>query len=260
MNFIILIFITFASFASADQVDSYISYIDEKPGEETLFLLQNGQVLRGKNLHKIDQGNRYSFIHRDGVILSAKKLDETKTETLENPDQEFEPTLIESMERARGLFTDMKSIQVESQCFNRATVWTHQWFYENKINSFKSWIFFTRKYIREYQFKWWFHVAPSLDVLENGIIKEKIMDKKYASGPLDPRAWTNIFMKNKVPCRRINNYLDYAHYPESTSCFILRSNMFYHQPVDIELFNSFGISKNSFDQNEIATALSDTET
>jgi hypothetical protein len=258
MKMLILSLLYFCStFASENSLEDTIVYIDELPKKETLLFLGNGQILRTKPGHSFKTSTHYFIKHIDGTVVYSKEIAKIKKLSFQKIFIQFDPTVIGSTQAAREIFNNMKPIQNESQCYNRATVWSFEWFNQQNINSYKSWIFFTRKYIRQYQFKWWFHVAPSLDVEDEGVIKEKIMDKKYASTPLDPRSWTNIFMKNKAPCRRINNYFDYSHYPESADCFILRTNMYYHQPVDIEFYNEFGIARNSFDQIELKNAYED---
>jgi len=258
MKMLILGLLYFSStFASENSLKETIVIIDELPKKETLLYLGNGQVLRTKPKNSFKTGRHYLIKHIDRKVIYSKEIPLIKRLSFQKNFFDFEPTVIGSTQAAREIFNNMKPIQNESQCYNRATVWSFEWFNQQNINSYKSWIFFTRKYIRQYQFKWWFHVAPSLDIQDEGAIKEKIMDKKYASAPLDPRSWTNIFMKNKAPCRKINNYFDYSHYPESADCFILRTNMYYHQPVDIEYFNEFGIARNSFDQMELNNAYED---
>lgn len=167
----------------------------------------------------------------------------------------FSPTVIESVDVAKNYFRDARYVSKDSQCYNRAHIWSYEWFLKHNVNSNKTWVFFTRRYIRKFKFEWWFHVSPSVAVREkDGVIREKIMDVKYARGPINLKQWTDIFMLDDANCPMVKTYSDYANYPESGSCYTMRSSMFYYQPYDIESKETWGTSKNNWFDVEIKAA------
>jgi hypothetical protein len=158
----------------------------------------------------------------------------------------FVPSILKDMDEARTLFYESRSeAKEESQCFNRAHVWTYEWRTKRNVYSSKVWLFFTRKYIRKNKFEWWFHVAPMVHVVHQGEVKERVMDIKYsrANGPVKLKQWTNIFMRDSAECPVVQKYTDHADYPESGSCFVMKSSMYYYQPVDLEQKDLSGFSK-----------------
>ena len=46
-----------------------------------------------------------------------------------------------------------------SQCYDKAHYWSYEWSRQN-LSLGKMFLFFTESYIRRYNYKWWFHVAP----------------------------------------------------------------------------------------------------
>ena len=170
----------------------------------------------------------------------------------------YEPTIVESLEAAKTYFEESRAVGRTSQCFNRAHVWSFEWFKNHGVLSNKSWVFFTRRYIREYEYNWWFHVAPSIAVQEGDVVREKVMDKEFSSRPLNTKEWTDIFMRDKANCPRVQKYSDYANYPESESCFLVRSSMFFHQPFDLETYDTHGIFKANWVDEDLKQAYLET--
>lgn len=184
----------------------------------------------------------------------SKKQNEKIIPSKHNAEETYIPSILGNLEWAQLYFRESRLNTKDSQCYNRAHVWTHDWRQKHKFFSSKVWIFFTRKYIREFDFEWWFHVAPYVHVVIDGAIKERIMDIKYARGPLNSRQWSNIFMRNDAPCPTVNKYSDQANYPEAGHCFLMKSSMYYYQPVDLELLELKGIQKNYWIPTEVKQA------
>ena len=263
------IFISVTSYASS-QVESQIHDIDYgKPGEETLVFLKSGQVVRlksseTKTIQDLEQAKRTQKWlefeindHREIENYEALPFSSSKTKNffpLHLLDEDFVPTVVENSELLKTYFHEAKYVNKESQCYNRAHIWSYEWFTKNAINSNKTWLFFTRKYIRKFKFEWWFHVSPSIRVMEDGVLKEKVMDVKYTRGPVDLKNWTDIFMRDDANCSMVKTYSDYANYPESGSCFTMRSSMYHYQPVDIESKETWGTTKASWYDTEIKQA------
>lgn len=170
----------------------------------------------------------------------------------------YTPSILKNIDDAKKLFKESRAnARAESQCFNRAHVWSYEWRKKHNLYSSKAWIFFTKKYIRKYKFEWWFHVAPMVYVVQDGEVKERIMDIKYSKGPLKLKQWTDIFMRDSAHCRVVQKYTDQANYPESGSCFVMKSSMYYYQPVDLELLEILGQEKTRWLEPEVRHAYLD---
>lgn len=170
----------------------------------------------------------------------------------------FKPSILMSMDQARAFFYEARNnARQESQCYNRAHVWSYEWRIKNNLYSSKAWLFFTRKFIRKYKFEWWFHVAPMIHVVTDGQVKERIMDIKYAKGPLKLKNWTDIFLRDNADCPVVEKYSDQANFPESGSCFVMKSSMYYYQPVDLEKKEMIGEEKSRWHRPEVEHAYLD---
>jgi hypothetical protein len=239
-----------------------------KDGEEDLVLLTNGQVLKlspgpQKSLMDIEFARKAeSKIH---ITFDDKRLiQDVRLLPQERPSLEpqtstyiYTPTIIPDMILARQYFHEARYNSKESQCFNRAHVWAYEWFLKHQLYSNKTWLFFTRKYIRKFAFEWWFHVAPSVVVMENDQPRHKIMDIKYSRQPQDIKRWTDIFMRNDATCPMVKTYSDYANYPETGWCYTMRTSMFYFQPFDVEVMETWGIQKANWFEPEIKQSFKD---
>ncbi len=158
-------------------------------------------------------------------------------------------------ELAKQAFSEMRHpSKEETQCFNRAMVWTYEMRVKHNIYSKKIYIFFTRNYIRRYNFDWWFHVSPMVNMIVDGQIKERTLDKKYSSGPLEIQKWANIFLSDDAKCPYVHTYSDHASYPEAGSCFFQKAPMYYYQPVDLEFLEKFGSVKNRWLESDVRAA------
>lgn len=172
-----------------------------------------------------------------------------------DPDEPFVPSILKDMDQARSFFyrarTDAKPV---SQCFNRAHIWSYEWRIKDNLYSSKAWVFFTRRFIRKHKFEWWFHVAPMVHVAIDGEVKERIMDIKYTKGPVKLKQWTNIFMRDSADCPVVQKYSDQADFPESGSCFVMKSSMYYHQPIDLEILEVEQVEKKKWVPAEVRHA------
>lgn len=263
------VFLSFSANASYN-VKAQIHDVDHgNSNEETLVMLTSGQVVRIKDKenksindfeYAKDSHQWFEFTLSDkndieSYTLSSSPLLKEKRLTSFQPLYEtYVPTVIENIELVKTYFHESKYVNKESQCYNRAHIWTYEWFNKYAINSNKTWLFFTRKYIRKFKFDWWFHVSPSVRVMEDGILKEKIMDVKYARGPIDLKSWTDIFMRDDANCPVVKTYSEYANYPESGSCFTLKTSMYHYQPVDIESSENWGTIKANWYDTEVKQA------
>lgn len=167
------------------------------------------------------------------------------------------PSVLNSLAMAQMFFKEARYKDKESQCFNRAHVWSYEWKKKYNVNTSKLFIFFTPRYIREHDFHWWFHVAPLVHVAIPPDIKERVMDRKYQSGPVSIREWIDTFMEKGTSCRTVKTYSEYANYPESGDCFLIRADMYTYWPLDLELLELNGIRKTSWIEEELKQAYLD---
>jgi hypothetical protein len=167
----------------------------------------------------------------------------------------YVPSILPALDVARRYFSEARrSYTPDSQCYDRAHVWAYDW-RRQQIYSSKTWIFFTRRYIRMNKFDWWFHVAPSVHVVIDGKVRERVMDIKYAQGPIALKEWTDIFIRNNTPCPVVERYRDQADFPESGSCFVMKSSMYYYRPLDLEFFDLTGTPRERWQPDEVRSAL-----
>lgn len=192
------------------------------------------------------------------LLKIQKDLNKNILQKASKDNSGFQPSILKNMDQARSFFQEARTnARQESECFNRAHAWAYEWRINHQLYSSKTWLFFTRRYIRKYKFDWWFHVAPSVHVIDSGEVKEKIMDIKYAKGPIRLKTWTDIFLRNRADCPVVEKYTDHANYPESGSCFVMKSSMYYYQPIDLELLEMTGDIKQRWIETEVRNAFQD---
>lgn len=253
------------------QVATQIYDIDYGTGDEdTLVLLNTGQVAKvPKNNSKIlnnlstakNAKHSYNFtLDDDRNIIAVSEIEGPQiTETLppevSNQKSTYIPTTIASMDVAKKYFKSARYNSKDSQCFNRAMVWSYEWWRNHSLKSNKILIYFTRTYIRRYNFEWWFHIAPYVHVMdENGKVVERVMDRKYSSGPRTFKQWTDIFMQKDPECPVITKFSDYADYPYTGQCYLQRTHMYTYQPADLQMYEAWDYSKDKFLMEEVRGA------
>lgn len=165
-----------------------------------------------------------------------------------------------SRQNATNIFYTMRQdTKSKSQCYNRAHVWSWEMYNQHTINgrrvqAGKIWMFFTKKYIREYNYKWWFHISPYLK--SNG--KELIMDRKFSRAPLTERQWTDTFIQSRTHCPRVTRYSDQSNNQYSGHCFVMKTSVHYWQPWNIEKAESQeGFIKSNWSPGEVQSAYND---
>lgn len=243
-----LLFLSFSANARIS-LNAEIHDIDYGVGKENPFLLlKSGEVVWVKkaDLPAIEAQFAAEFKTISGRDnFSYDKLDF---------DDPYVPTIIEDLNLAKSYFQGTREVDGSTQCFNRAHIWSYELFKHHQVLSNKTFVFFTRRYIRKYNHQWWFHVAPSVVVNEEGVLRERVMDKTFAKGPLTVKKWTDIFLKDHAHCPRVEKYSDYANYPESGSCFTMRSSMHYYQPFDLESQETWNTVKPDWYESDLKQA------
>ena len=269
------LFLIFSLSVFADtQIKTQIHDIDVGMGQDVpLIFLTSGHVVSypfGKKteMDQLREGlqKKLWFLFTINEKREIIEIQEDSSPSIQNDAPEksinfsetFSPSILKSMDEAQTVFTEARrNARQESQCFNRAHVWSYEWRTKRNLYSSKAWVFFTRKYIRKYKFEWWFHVAPMVHVVHDGEVKERVMDIKYSKGPLKLKQWTDIFMRDSAHCRVVDKYSDQANFPESGSCFVMKSSMYYYQPIDLELLEVLGQEKTKWLEPEVRHAFMD---
>ena len=268
INWFTFLLFLFPMFASASYT-SRIYDIDNgsKDTDDVLILLETGEVLKLKKENKLLVSSLFSektlkqqynfqtdtnrFITK--ISKSAAKSEEMLDEAISffSP---YVPTTVASMEVAQNYHRSARHSPKNSQCFNRAHIWSYEWWKNHSLRSMKILIFFTRNYIRKYNFEWWFHIAPYIHVMDNGKVVERVMDVKYTRRPVSFKEWTDIFMRNNASCPVITKYSEYADYPYHGDCYIFRTNMYTYQPADLQMNEAWGYTKSQFLMDEVKGA------
>lgn len=217
------------------------------------------ELLHTSNLEDV-LGNR-NIVSK--IIIQSEKSSFQKTTNTPNQKDNYDPTLlmstyitdVDTFEQANQLFKTMRTrMRRKSQCYNRAHVWAwelHRNFIEDqRVQVGKMWLFFTKKYIRNYNYKWWFHITPYLN--NNG--KALAMDRSYTRGPVETKQWTDIFIQSRENCTEVNRYTDYENFQNSGDCFIIKTSVHYWQPWHIENLEKKGQSREDWQQFELKKA------
>ena len=253
------------------EISTQIYDIDYASGDQkdNLVLLNTGQVAKipsGKSfiLNQLTAGKNknqtYNFtLDADRYIVRAEETEEIQlpvdsAEAISDEKYTYVPTTIASMDVAKKYFKEARYNPKDSQCFNRAMVWTYEWWRNHSLKSNKILIFFTRTYIRRYNFEWWFHIAPYVHVMDQGKVVERVMDVKYSSGPRKFQEWTDIFVNKDPVCPLITKFSEYADYPYTGDCYIIRTNMYTYQPADLQMNEAWNYTKTKFLMNEVRQA------
>lgn len=273
--FVLWSLICFHVFADS-KIETSIIDIDfgQKSGDETLVFLQSGLVAKIRPSSKF---NILELLHRKKIssenpvyqISYDKNRFITNIEEINSNSRQYNqvnlskdlnaqyiPTTIESMNVAKNYFRGARrSWKEETQCFNRAMVWSYEWWLKHSLKSNKILVFFSRNFIRRFNFEWWFHIAPYVHVKDGDAVVERVMDVKYSSGPISFQRWTDIFTRGrKYVCPMITKYSEYADFPYTGECYLYRTNMYTYQPADLAMMEAWNYQKDNFIFEEVKGA------
>jgi hypothetical protein len=153
----------------------------------------------------------------------------------------------------QGIFNYWKSFRLRrgSQCFHRAYYWAHQLWRQTGVASNKVFMFFTGRYIRRFNYHWWFHVAPFVHD-ESG--HEVVLDPTFMSGPVPMQEWTNNFLRNDPVCPVVKHYLGHHAQMREEWCYVVKTSMRDYHPNTIEQSNRTGIRVRRWDPGWLANA------
>lgn len=192
--------------------------------------------------------------HLKGVQLINHSENENLSGETVFSEASFTPTEL-SMDEARSIFSVLDgNTKRKSQCFNRAHGWAYDMWTQKRVNSMKMFIFFTRKYIEEFKYNWWFHVAPYVHVKTPAGVEERLMDRTFSEGPDKVKDWTDMFVRPKPHCPVVDKYTDFYNNQWSSYCYLIKANMYYRSPKDLERLEKEGRQELNWNQAEIREA------
>jgi hypothetical protein len=249
----------------------------EVPGQDHLVMLSNdGRVgfLSPSNLEilqtllmGVPQNTEFAVtLDANHYITAVKALTSPKPEAASSSQafhpldvaENYTPTLVANDQVLNAIFAELNpNWSSDTQCYDKAEVWSYEEFNKRNLHSKKVFLFFTSKYIREFRYQWWFHVSPFVLVNENGVTHEKVIDETFLATPTDIDTWTQIFMQPKMPCPSVDHYSDYANHQNESYCYVIKTSMYFWQPKDIQALESGTPAKTSFPAFDVKTAYSD---
>lgn len=267
---------------AATTITSQIHDVDHgnQMGDEVLVFLTSGNVVKvsPSNLGMLEtfqdskgSDNWFTFTIDDKRYIKKMKEVESPYKSLPANDQKmlqididpyeqpYTPTTLPSMQKAKQYIAESRhpiTTRV-TQCFNRAMIWTYEWWKKHSMRSQKVFVFWPKAYVRKYGHEWWFHVAPYAHVMDtDGVVKERVMDVKWISYPIEFQKWHDYHAPKDVKCRVVEKYSDFANYPwDADRCYFIRTHMYTWQPQDLELYESWDTyTKRAFNMDEVRSA------
>lgn len=262
--FLFLTLLSISSLALAERFKDRIHSVSlAKSGQEHLLYLESGRVVF------FDSGEAPYFdpsdfkagemveleVDEDLNLISITTLVSEPAEddfTMKLEDHAADPTILPDYATAKKIFNGMnRSYKRNTECSDRAHVWSYEEWKKHGLISNKVFLFFTNTYIRRYRFKWWFHVSPYTLLRENGGVVEHVMDRKYTGYPYHMKQWTDVFIRSKKTCPEKT----YAHYRANKNgpehCFIVKTSMYYRLPYHVRMMEDHGVIKSSFSTSEV---------
>lgn len=257
--------ILFVQAASADRMETRIHKIEysDTPKYPHLLLLENGRVA---TVSAEDKSQLQSFenarssqaimeieVSDDNRLLSVASLGDSARENFGDPVPlgeavNYDPTNLSSISEAQSIFYRMNGRhQRNSQCYNRAHIWAYEEWKRTNFQSVKLFMFFTKRYIWDYNYRWWFHVTPLTYV--NGT--PMTLDRTFSRGPLSIKDWTLDFIYSQRDCPIVSKYSQYENNQQTEHCYLIPATMYFWQPRDLDHYEKTGEEKKSFIRSEI---------
>lgn len=263
--FFLIIFSLLYSSAYAEKMKTRI--VNVEPSDDGLhphlLLLENGRVATVKTDEKkalelyrssndwleIEVNKKNELIGISTIPAPVKAVeDEAFLENEKLPKSEYNPTHLSSMSEAQTIFGRMnRQHQRQSQCYNRAHVWAYEEFKRSGLQSIKLFMFFTKRYIWDYNYGWWFHVTPMTYVADQAVT----LDRTFTRSPLSVKNWTLNFIRSRRDCPMVTKYSDYSQHQETEHCYLIPATMYFWQPRDLDQFERTGAQKTEFIKSEV---------
>ena len=244
----------------------------EETQTETMLFLNNGEIveIENTNTELIDLAreahtNQYGIeiskishnLETPDLVSSIKLIprypqaaNTQKDRRIQDPLYSANLSQFSTYDQAQSLMDTFNgSTDDDSQCYNRAHMWTYEAAVVHGENLGKLWIFFTRRYIREYRYKWWFHVSPYAEVNDGN--ERYVLDRGFTMVPYNVTNWKNLFMKNQANCPVVERYSDYEDNQRSQYCYLIYSSQFYWQPQHLERLENRNQIQNRYNESDL---------
>ncbi len=242
MSVNVLILLFFSSMAHALPSSTTMVALDTAPGEAPLVYLSDGSV------QEVPPGSE-EWIQRQIVSTGEHGYG-----VLSESPIAYESDVLDEGLMHRWFKAMNRKTRYRAQCYNRAHVWAYEADRDLDIRSEKLFMFFSSRYIREYRYRWWFHVAPLTRVITPQGPEERVMDPGFFKQPVTVKDWSDDFIKPKTPCKRVSRYSDYASVQHTEYCYFMVAPMYMWQPKDLEAVDRGEPVKDRFLPFDIETA------
>ena len=228
-------------------------------------LVETLEIAEKNNLEveiEIEKGVEFELLNKLEMITSAKLIGRTSRKSLSNnisvdPISGYEPTDLETLENATNIFDSLeKDYQNKSQCYNRAYIWSRRMEKRFGVKSMKIFIFYTQKYRNEVSGKWWFHVAPMVNV--SG--QYYAFDRRFSKAPETAREWEKHFTKGikdkNYDCLKMNNIETFYDKSNTWSefCNIQYTNMYFWGPRELKKAAKEGLMQTGWTNRKLKIA------
>lgn len=263
--FVSLLTLGLSGVVSADNFSSTVHSIDFGQGKEPhLVRFNNGRVgflegHRSKLLEVLQSPDKSHVLNvktnskNNIYAVTAADYSSAEDDEYQFVGEEYEPSIVKNTNAALKAFNSMrKDYTSKGECYNRAHIWTVEAQKKQNLNLMKIFMFFTERYIRKYKYHWWFHVTPMVYV---GSTKSpRTLDRRYTTGPRQVKTWSDIFIKSKKSCKRVEKFDDFYMNQKSQDCYHIHTSMYYVIPRDIEKRDLTGIEKTEISEREVKKA------
>ncbi len=257
----------FSSYAFSETFKAQIHSIEKgSRGEPHLIMFSDGHVgfvpqtekpllelvqksMEGEESVEVSLDDKHRLISIEIVSPVTEEVRMTPDRPLEL--MSYEPSIISSSQASQVFRSMRRDYQYQSQCYNRAHIWTYEEFTRSALRSNKLFLFFTSRYIRKFNYKWWFHVTPMVYVGGTDQSSWRTLDRRYTRGPLSLRTWTNVFMLNNANCPVVYNWSDYRYHQQENDCYLIPTSMYFWQPRDISYRERSGYEKTNYFMSEV---------
>jgi hypothetical protein len=173
---------------------------------------------------------------------------ENKLTTGFRADRTFKPLVVTTKKSVNEIFEAVypyssDNYDANDNCFNRAQYWSraHQVLQKEQGQTFgtdKVFIFFTQAYIKKFDHKWWYHVAPMIyQESASGKKESWVLDPTFLSGPTPltgSAGWLAAFDAHTGGrCEKIDTLDDYYENNHRPVCLYVVASMFNYSPSDL---------------------------
>lgn len=263
----ILLLIISPSLIASEFISTIHSINYGKSKQPHLIRFDNGRVIFVKSMDKDLISSFVTTAKNKNVLLVktyknnfaksfqtlAQDVEEVDSGAWSDDSKHFNPSIVKNTNVAKKIFNRMrKDYTKKGECYSRAHVWAYEEYQRSGLKSMKIFMFFTERYIRKYKFHWWFHVTPAIYV---GKVKSpRTLDRRYTSGPRQTKTWSDVFVKTKRSCKKVQKFDDYWLNQKIQDCYHIRASMYYVIPRDLEKRDITGKEKTEFSERELKRA------